>query len=256
MPRAKSKQALSIFMVRGHPLTDSEKYRLLELLGYDAGTVKAAETPGYRVLKRKTGAPLLVKKIPASEAPAQNPFDAILHVENALGLGIEGAAHLDSIPRPADYRQEFDRARRAAIPLIKIVTGWSDYYRDQFTIRGHDIHKIEQALRILFDVSIDVTREMAGKSSKGARKQTALTEVIRRLRHTFSDYYQGKRTKRKRHGAFQSLAQWKKDELAFVDTALLDARLVRKGHYDLPRLFRDPRCALAEERAETVERVA
>lgn len=256
MPRPKPKTASAVFFARAHSLSDTQKNQLLELLRYDADSLKAAEIPGYQVLKREPGAPLLVAKVPKSDAPIKNPYDAILYVESALGLGVEGAQHLDNIPRPADYREAFRPVGRTAWKLLNTLTSWTEYFCGQFTLRGQDIHEVERALAILVDVSAAVTRDMAGKSSKGARKQNALTEVIRRLRRTFRDYYQGKRTERNRQGAFESLAQWEKDELAFVDTALLAARLVRKGHYDLPRLFRDPRCALPEERAKVVERIA
>lgn len=256
MPRPKRKRASAHFIARGHPLAIEQKRALLRLLRYDDTTIEAGETPGYRVLKRELGAPLLVQKIPESEAPARNPWNAILAVENALGLGIEGAEHLDNIPRPADYRQEFERARRAAIPLINIVTGWGDYYREQFTQRGHDIHKVEQALAILFDVSGDVVRQMKGKQSTGRPKAIAGTEVIRRLRRIFRDWYLGPMSERSRQGAFQSRAQWEKDEHAFIETALAAAPPLRRLKPRLSALLRDPRCALVEDRPKTLSRIA
>jgi hypothetical protein len=242
--------------VRGHPLADDQKHALLRLLHYDDATIEAAATPGYRVLKREPGAPLLVQRVPEPDLATRNPWDAILSVENALGLGIEGTEHLDNIPRPADYRQEFERARRAAIPLINIVTGWSDYYRGQFTLRGHDIHKIEQALAIVLDVSVDVVRHMKGKPSAGRPRDVSATEVIRRLRRIFRDWYQGPVKERSRQGAVQSRAQWEKDEQKFLETALGAAKPLKRFVPRLPALLRDPRCAFVEERPATLERLA
>ena len=234
MPRPKPKRVSPSFFTHPKSLDNDTRNCLLAILGFSRETLNAAEIPGYRVLRRTPGAPLLVQKVADYVPLPKDPYQAMRLVELALALGAEGAEHLDNIPRPADYREEFDRLRRAVIPVVQLVTNWSTYYRDQFTVRGHDIHAIEQALAKLFDVSVEVIRETKGKSSKGARKQTALTHAIQQLRHTFRDYYQGDPKKAKTA------------EAAFIRTALEAGRLIAVGYEGLSKLMRDPRCALAD----------
>lgn len=250
MPRPKPKQTSPNFTVRAHSLTDAQQAKLLELLGYDAASLEAAEHPGYRVLKREPGAPLVVEKVSEPKLPAKNPYEAIRSIEISLGLYVDGAEHLDNIPRPADYREAFSSVEREASRLLNTIAGWTEYYREQFAARGADVHEIEQALARLLEVANAVVREMKQKSSKGARRQAALKEVIRLLRLTFRDYYQGKRTARKRQGAFQSLAPWEKSEREFVRSALRAARIIPEGYRDLSRLFLDERCAVLEDPTE------
>jgi len=201
------------------------------LLGHDVKSLTAAETPGYRVVKREAGAPLQAKKIPKPDTPSNDPFEAIRMVEIAIGLYIDGAQHLDNIPRPSDYRVAFQPVGRSASKLLNTIEEWSDCYRDQFTSRGKDISEIERALETLSDVSDAVMKEMAGKSSKGAGKKVALPEVIRLLRLAFRNHYQGKSSAMKR------------TELEFVEHALLAGKIISEDYDGLSRLLRDPRSA-------------
>lgn len=260
MPRPRPKQAEPVFQVNVHSLREREKARLLTLLGdrendpHDSEFDPWANTmrhqhPGYRVHKAGGGGPVFMMRDPnASTAPPEKDgYLAILDVEQTLGLYAPGAEHLDKSPRPADYRQTFRAVQRAAKNLLQTLTDWSGYYRDQLKLKGADIQAIETALTSLADVSAAVVKDFKGKSSKGAPRNTALTEVIQRLRRIFRDNYRGPRGNRTRRGAFQFLANWERNELEFVRTALRSARIIREGDRRLARLFRDPRCAVSEE---------
>lgn len=256
MPKRKPSKASSSFFVHAHTLSDASKSELLRLLAYDESTLRDAEYPGYRKLASELGAALRLQKNPDYVALEKDPFQAIRDVELALGLYVDGGPHIDNVPRPADYRDTFRPIGRSAFSLMNAVTELSNYYREQFSSRGKDVHKIESSLKELVDVCAAVTREFGDKPSKGAPKQAALCEVIRRLRSIFRDYYQGPREGRAKRGAFQSRAKWEKDEADFVEAALCAARIVRKPFRELARLFRDSRCALVEDRAATVARIA
>lgn len=261
MPRPRPKQAKPVFQVNAHSLNEREKAHLLTLLGHCefdpehsnfddpyANTMRH-QHPGYRVHKAGGGGPVLMMRDPnASTAPPErDPHVAILDVEAVLGTYISGVQQLDNMPRAADYREAFGPVQRAAKNLLKTLTDWTGYYRDQFKLKGADIQAIERALTSLADVSAAVVKDFKDKSSKGAGRNTALTEVIQRLRRIFRDNYRGPRGNRTRRGAFQSLADWERHELEFVRTALLYARIIREGDRRLARLFRDPRCAVPKE---------
>ncbi len=117
-----------------------------------------------------------------------------------------------------------------------------EYFSDELSRRDVDPNDIAAKLLELAEVSKAVIGNFKGKPSKGAKKNTALTEVIRRLRRIFRENYKGQRTERKRRVAFQSPPEWEQRELKFVETALQAARIIRKGYRELPRLFLDLRC--------------
>lgn len=216
MPKPKHNRARANFMLRGHKLTDTAATTLASLLGYenaDFGKIIGA-------------------------------------VEVTLGISLDGAEHLDNPPRPAHYVAEFKAARNGARNLFEMLEGWTEFYRDQLAINGGDIEVIEDALISLAFVSQKVINKFEGCSSKGARKNTALTETVRQLRQIFRRHYKGPQTGRTRRGAFQHLGEEEARELKFVETALRDARIIKKGYRDLPKLFRDPRCAVPPASAE------
>lgn len=207
--------------------------------------------PGYKVARFVPGKPVQLEHDPnASTAPPERDVHgAILDVKDALGMYLSGAEHLDKTPRAADYREAFKPVGRAAKDLLDTLSGWTDYYRDQFRVKGADIRQIERALKSLVEVSAAVAADFKGKSSKGARLNVTLTKVIRELRSIFHRNCQAIRHSRKRRGAFQSLSDWERREMAFVRTALRAARIISEGYRELPRLFRDPRCVPSEKRA-------
>jgi hypothetical protein len=256
MPKRKPSQASSNFFAHAHLLSEQDRTALLVFLRYDQAVLRDAEYPGYRKLDSPPGAPLLLQKNPDYIELAKDPYQAVRDVELALGLYLEGAQHIDNVPRPADYRDTFRPIGRIALELLSAVTNLTDYYREQIALNGQDIHAIERALAGLGGASAAIVNNMAGKSSKGAPKNAALYEVIRRLRRTFRDYYQGERRKRTNRGAFQIRAPWEKDESDFIEHALSAARIVRKPFRGLPRLLRDARCSLVEDRPATVSRIA
>ena len=142
--------------------------------------------------------------------------------------------------------------------MLARPAGSKPYLRKKFEARAIRIDTIEEALRSMADASRAIVEEFKTQSSKGAPKNTALTEVIRLLRRAFRDNYHGPRTGRVKKGAFTYLAEAEKRELEFVAVALRDARIMTQKDLDtrLPDLFRDARCAVAGERAKVIERIA
>lgn len=219
MTKPRPKAAEPTFLAHAHPLSDSAKQELKVLI-------------------------------------ASDDYQPILDVEIVLGFGIDGARHLDEIPRPADYVAAFKPLEKKALDLFDALCELSGYYTEQFTKRNANQDAIEAALLELHKVANGVIKEFQGKPSQGARKSNALTEVIRRLRRIFRMYYGGPVDKRRKSGAFSYRTEAEKHELEFVWVALRDARLIPAKYTGLEGLFRDPRCALPEERAQTIERIA
>lgn len=248
-------------MAYPHTLTDGARDKLLDLLGFPGFDLRQEaidhQMLGYKFVRKDPGAPMILAKVSsAAKRPKTNLGTALLHVESALGLFVHGAHHLDNIPRPADYVATFKRLRTKAANLLNDVAGTSGFFRDQFQLKGADLHAIERSLAVIADTSNKVLKEFEGKSSKGARKNTALCEVVRRLRKVFRDNYAEPITGRKTHGGFQFAGAEEKRELEFVKTALLDARIIASNYAELPRLFRDSRCALPADRAAVIKRIA
>jgi hypothetical protein len=240
------------FMTRGHPLKPEVRDKLVEYLGF--GKVDflaeslAHQMPGMKALPTGEGAPLQL--VPNKRSKVTRPKTdvglVVLKIEVILGIYVDGASHLDNIPRPSDYVAAFTSVRDDAVKLIQAITNWTEYFRDQFSLKGANVHEIERALGQLFDVSNTVISEMSALPSKGAKKNNALAEVVRGLRNIFHANYQGKRTKRPIQGGFTFLAPQEKAELAFVGEAIRSSRIVPQDYADtdLSRLFRDPRCAI------------
>ena len=248
MPRPKPKKAQPSFMAHPYTLSDTAKVALVELLGCgEFGSLEESvrhQLPSTRILRADPGAPILLERDSESRTLAQTSDvgRAMLDVETWLGFHVNGSHHLDEIPRPSDYVAVFKPIQLATTNLLKKLGGLSGYYRDQFKLEDADIYAIESGLATLLRVSNAVLKRMATRPSKGARKNTALAEVIRHLRRIFRDNYRGQRTGRTRRGAFQFRAEEEERELAFVKTALLDAHIISSSYRDLPRLFRDRRC--------------
>jgi hypothetical protein len=179
-------------------------------------------------------------------------------IENALGFFIGGQKHLDHIPRPAHYLREFQPIRRQAHSLYKMLDDMGDYFRSELTGTGADVSAIEAALHSLVHTSDAVLEKYKRVSSKGAPKNAALMETIKKLRHIFRSQYVGERTGRTKKGAFISMGEEEKCEVAFVKTALFDARIIPSStsDADIRRHFRDPRCAVPGEQNIIRERIA
>lgn len=262
MTKPKQKKAEPVFLAHSFSLRDEAKSKLIELLGFsDVDPLDDSvrrQLPGKKIVRRKPGAPLILGHDPDGTADETGPDVgmAILKIEAALGLYVYGAVHIDEIPRATDYVNAFKPIGKRAAELLNMLHGLGGYFSDQFTVKRADQDAIEAALMELLQVANSVVKDFEALPSKGAKKNNALAEVVRRLRRIFRDYYQGPVDGRRKSGAFQYRAEKEKRELDFVKTALLDARIIAKGYSDLPRLFRDPRCALNEERSDTVERLA
>ena len=231
MPRPKKKKVSPTFSAYSHSLSEKAKNKLIELLGYSA----------------------------TSDAINNKLNLAILSAEKWLGAYSELEKNVDGEPRAADYVAEFTLIHKEAGKLYNSLTGLNGYYSRQFEVHDIDSDEIEKALATLFDVSGKIIANFKPQSSKGARRNTALTKVIRELRIIFHNTYQGSIKHREKKGGFESLAVQEKRELEFVYTALQDARIIPKT-YDyklkLPRLFRDVRCALPGERDQVIDRLA
>lgn len=226
MPRSKPTGAAPSFTVEPHPLTESAQTRLIELLWF--ANTSVAETAAPR---------------------------AIAKVQKGLGFYISGQPHIDHIPRPAHYVAAFKSMHLQTVKLLEKLTSLKPYLRKKFEARAIRIDTIEEALRSMDDASRAIVEEFETQSSKGAPKNTALTEVIRRLRRIFRDNYHGPRTGRVKKGAFTYLAEWEKREGEFVAVALRDALIMTQKDLDtrLPDLFLDARCAVVRERAERAD---
>jgi hypothetical protein len=223
MPRTKLPRGQPHFISRGHPLSDTAKAKLLdELLGAD-------------------DAPLIIGEI-----------------EAALGICVDGAEHIDNPPRPADYVRAFNSLKSKSQGLSEELFSINYYYDEQLSNHGVDPNNIAVELLKLAEVSKAIVQEFVGKSSKGARKNTALLESIRRLKRIFRYSYRGPVTERQKRGAFMRLSEWESRQQRFIRTALTDARCIRQSCTDreLQRLIHDPRCALPQERNRVIERLA
>ena len=231
MPRPKKKKVSPTFSAYPHSLSEKAKNKLIELLGYSA----------------------------TSDAINNKLNLAILSAQKWLGAYSEIEKNVDGEPRAADYVAEFTLIHKEAGKLYNSLTGLNGYYSHQFEVHDIDSDEIEKALATLFDVSGKIVAKFNLQSSKGARKNTALTKVIRELRIIFHNTYQGPIKHRQEKGAFQWRAEQENRELEFVNTALQDAHIIPKTYnykLKLPLLFKDVRCALPEERDQVIESLA
>jgi hypothetical protein len=226
-----------------------------------------AQIPGAQIIERKPGAPIKFVIVPEVNAATGEqversvPTDIgkiLRSIEIASAIAIDGAQHLDKTPRPADYVAAFRPVGKRAMELHDEIASWTKFFSDQFSFRGIDISDVEAALATLVDVSASVVREFKALPSRGAPKNTALCHSIQSLRQLFRTHYRGPRTGRRRRGSFQHPGPEETRELAFVETALLDARVIPRDRSRgrLVRLFRDSRCMPILEGGKTVERLA
>jgi hypothetical protein len=264
MPRPKPNKASPHFISHGQPLSDTAKAKLIDLLGY--GKVNLLEEsihhqmPGMKILRREHGAPLqLVRDADTMRAAEKtNVGNIILDVEQALGIYIDGAEHLDHVPRPTHYVNAFTPIERQARKLSELLFEMGYYFSDELYKRNLDPNNIAADLLKLAEVSKTAIGDFNGKPSRGAPRNTALCEVIRHLRRIFRNNYKGPLTGRKKKNNIQYRAEEERRELSFVEEALHDARIikVRGSTNAVARLFLDPRCALIHERPATMERLA
>jgi hypothetical protein len=185
--------------------------------------------------KRKTASPhfhtwgrkIAPESVPRLEALLGAPVEGLvlLDVETALGMAIEGAKHLDHIPRPADYVNEFRKVGRDAFTLLNELAEWSYYYTDQFALRGANVHEIESNIARLVDVCTAVVNEFEGKPSKGAPKGAALRQAVFMLAEVFDKKHTGNRALKARRSDF-------------VLEALIGGRAVPAGFGGVPAILR------------------
>lgn len=250
MPRPKPKDATPVFNASSHALSDEASARLIELLGLGKGDSSKEpdrhQLPGMTPLKHEPDAPILLAHASDESASSWKPDvgKIILDVQQWLGAFPQLEKNVDRAPRAADYVTAFKPLRRDASALLKKLGALNGYLRDQLDVRSIGIEKIEEALRSLTSVSEDISTEFESHSSKGAKKNSALMEVIRRLRLLFRHNYCGPQERRPTRGAFENLSVQERNELDFIYVALHDARIVpkRTSAKAVLRLFKDPRC--------------
>lgn len=255
MTKPKPKRAQPVFLTHSHSLSDDSKLKLKELLGFGdvdflTDSVRR-QYPGMMIVQREPGAPLLLAPDPnGAVGPAvKNIGKAILDVEAALGLYVNGAHHFDEIPRPTDYVKAFKPIEKKAIELYNLVCELGGYESNQFVLEGADQDSIEAALLELYRVAGSVIKAFDGLSSKGAKKDNARAAVVRRLRQIFHDYSQEPIIGSIQKTPFKCREEAEQRELEFVKIAMEDAK-IPKSYVDLPKLFRDPRCAVAEKKTD------
>jgi hypothetical protein len=204
MPRVKRTRAAASFMVKGRPLGPVAREDIIAALGSD----------------RK---------------------EAIHETEAALAVYVEGRPHLEKRPRPAHYVAEFEPVRQMSLELLRIIHGWSDFYRGEFEPRGADIHAIEQSVCRLYEVASSVVETKGTASTRGAPSNEALNTAIYLLHVAFQRAYVGPREARRRKRGVEALSEQEARELRYLRAALTDARIIRADTTDdrLARLRRD-----------------
>jgi hypothetical protein len=218
MTKPIAKNASPVFHIRGHQLRSVTVSKLLTLLGFpDYDLQQEAlnhQLPGYRVENSETGDPLILnRQTENTEGLAKNDLGSVIRrVELALGLYVEGYKHLDQIPRAADYLNTFQSLRVDALGLLVRLVGLGGYYRDQFEIKGENIHSIEQSLASLVGVCEAVQNDMKGQKSKGAPVNRALIVTIKELLKIFRA---------------SAVLLTKGNEIEFVKLALVDAKILK-----------------------------
>lgn len=198
MPRAKIPRDQPRVIRHGDPLPDEEKQKLLDLLSY-------RDTPEKSAL-------------------------VIWDIEAALFLFVKGVAQIGNPPRPADYVREFKSIERKARALSEELFEINYHYSDELLSQGADCYTIAAELNKLAEVSRKARGQFAGQPSKGARKNTARLETIRRLRAAFASHFRG--------DASLTSRQKRLKEIAFVKAALKAAKIPCR---DFGRLMRDHR---------------
>lgn len=264
-PKPKSKKASPTFLVHPHSLSDEAERKILGLLGYSGiDLLKESvriQHPGFTIEPSEPGGPIRLKRDPNPQAAAgkKDLGTAILDIEQILGLGVDGAEHIDRPPRPADYRDAIEPIHKKALALYNELVSLNGYYfSEALELEGADVNSIEVKILELAESARKVVDKYRSLPSKGARKNNALCEVIRGLRRIFRKHYSGPFSEPVRKGPIQGRTEQEKRELEFLKTALCDARLVKQGYSieELARLLRDPRCSVPEERNEVLERLA
>lgn len=186
-----------------------------------------------------------------------NQDDKVIEkVESVLAIGTVGPHHLDEIPRPADYVAKFKPIEKDAIGLLNCIFNLGDYYQEQFEEMGVDINAIEGALINLVNVASGVVGKYRSQPSKGAKRDNARCEVIRRLRIIFHENYRGEVSGRTKMGGFVIRSIEEASEFTFIELALRDARLISQSYAGLDRLIKDSRCAIPSDRARIVDKIA
>jgi hypothetical protein len=218
-PNPKGKKGESKWMDYSHELSDKSYTELVSLLGHNTEN-------------------------PTGKKEDEKIAQAMVKVQNWLGFHKGGVEGLDNAPRPSDYRAIFKKINKQTINLFRELTELNSFYREQFSLEGKDLAEIEIALATIIDVSTAVEKKYEGQSSKGAPSNVALMKVILNLRGIFRKNYRGQKSGRKTRGAVTKKSAKEIYEIKFVETALLDARIIPKkdSYQTVQRHFKDPRC--------------
>jgi len=183
--------------------------------------------------------------------------EIFLKVESWLGSYPGAVQALDNAPRPQDYVRVYAGIRKQTTELLNNLHSLTEFYSEKYalekdTLGEGGIDAIEITLAKLFAATLALEQRYEREQDVGRPKGDALCAVIKGLRKIFRKHYKGPFGARKERGAITALAEQEQRELSFVELALKDALI---SFRNLPRLFRDPRCALVEERNLTIERI-
>ena len=218
-PNPKRKKGEPAWSGYSHELSDESYSELVSLLGHNTEN-------------------------PIGEKEDEEIRQAMAGVQCWLGFYEGGAEALDNAPRPSDYREIFKKIKKQTLNLFGELTELNSFYREQFSLEGKDLAGIEIALAEILDVSYAVEKKYKGQSSKGAPKNVALMKVILNLRGIFRKNYRGQKSGRKTRGAVTKKSTKEINEIKFVETGLLDARIIptKDSYQTVQRHFKDPRC--------------
>jgi len=155
---------------------------------------------------------------------------AMIDVEFWLGFYLGGGVEaLDNAPRTADYREMFNNLQQQSTKLLNDLTDMNGFYSEKFTSEKSsvDLNDIKKALKSIIDVSASVINKYKNES-KGRPKKSALKIVIGELRGIFRDKYYGQHNGQKEKKAFKEKSPKETSEIEFVETALLDAEIIKE----------------------------
>jgi len=205
-PDPKSKKGSPAFIPEVYTLSIESRNKLIELLGYD----------------------------PERDKDNNEVNLAMIDVEFWLGFYLGGGVEaLDNAPRPADYREMFNNLQQQSTKLLNDLTDMNGFYSEKFTSEKSsvDLNDIKNALKSIIDVSASVINKYKYESkneSKGRPKKSALKIVIGELSGIFRDKYYGQHYGQKEKKAFKEKSPEETSEIEFVETALLDAEIIKE----------------------------
>ncbi len=172
-------------------------------------------------------------------ADSQDPnlLICLQRVEYWLGFFPGGKSAIDNAPSASVYRQELEAVKKSALNLLALLnnpdTGINQFTRD--TLSAHFEEAVSMtgpdgigkatsaagALVIACDSALKALEAVKGHT-QGRKKSGAREHVLTMLLKLYGDYSTRPYGERERKGAFESLSDFERHELAFVRTAFRD----------------------------------